>query len=571
MTIRIKILSIAVSLLVVFGIVVGVSAILQRQVTNEVSSITRYHDPLTAAIANFDVVSFEYELLPLRLLRRSDADKNQIESVNQREQKIAEEMRVDFATAADVTAKAVNDNEMPARSRLVFARLQGLVSMLHRKLPPFVEVGQQVMQALTEGRLEDARRLSLGFRTYEEAFGPDTAAVRRAVIELTDSATSSVHRRQAAIEYMGFVLFAVAALLGLGIGIAVATAVIRTLRRLVEAAQAVGEGELSRLVPVSSGDEIGQLATAFNAMVVELQAKERIKDTFGKFVDPRIVSGLIGSGSEEVEHADRRVVTVFFSDIMGFTAISEQLTAAAMVNFLNHYFDAVTRCIRVGGGIVDKYIGDAVMAFWSPPFSLGDSHAAAACLAALAQQEVIEILEADLPNIIGLRRNAPNLFVRMGIATGEVIVGTIGSPISKSFTVIGDTVNVASRLEGINKVYGTRVIIAEDTLRLARDEVEVRELDLITVAGKTEPVRIHELLSPFGKLDRRDAELREEFAGGLAAYRIRDWDEAQRRFEQCLKLKPDDGPSSVFTKRVGMLRANPPSPDWGGVWRFTHK
>src|SRR5271163_4421298 len=143
MPIRIKILSIAVSLLVVFGIVVGISAILQRQVTNEVSGITRYHDPLTAAIADFDVASFEYELLPLRLLRRSDADKSQIESVAQREQKIAEEMQADFATADDVTAKAVNDDEMPTHSRLVFARLQGLVAMLHRKLPPFVEAGQQ--------------------------------------------------------------------------------------------------------------------------------------------------------------------------------------------------------------------------------------------------------------------------------------------------------------------------------------------------------------------------------------------------------------------------------------------
>ena len=120
-------------------------------------------------------------------------------------------------------------------------------------------------------------------------------------------------------------------------------------------------------------------------------------------------------------------------------------------------------------------------------------------------------------------------------------------------------------------MYGTRVIIAEDTLRLAQVEVEARELDLITVAGQTEPVRIYELLSPFGKLDPDDAMLREEFALGLAAYRALDWDEAGCRFEQCLKLKPDDGPSALFSKRIGTLRANPPPPDWGGVWRFTHK
>ena len=175
MTIRIKILSIAISLLVVFGIVVGVSAILQRQVTNEVSGITRYHDPLTAAIADFDVVSFEYELLPLRLMRRSDVDKREIESVAQHEQKIAEAMQADLATAEGLTAKAVNDDEMPAQSRLVFARLQGLVSMLCRKLPPFVEVGQQVMQALAAGRPDDARRLPRQCGRVRPGYGSSAA------------------------------------------------------------------------------------------------------------------------------------------------------------------------------------------------------------------------------------------------------------------------------------------------------------------------------------------------------------------------------------------------------------
>ena len=571
MTLRLKILSIAIALLVVFGIVVGISAILQHEVTIEISGITRYHEKLTAAIADFDVISFEYELVPLRLLRRSDAGSGEIASLTEREAAIARQMRADLDTADAVIAAAIGDRRMPVESRLVFARLQGAVAFLRRKLPPFIAIGQRVMQALATHRLDDARRLSLDFHAYEEAFGPDTAAVRRAVVALTDAAMESVHRQQATIADMSFALFAIAALLGLGIGMAVATAVIRTLRRLVEAARTVEAGEFSVAVPVTTGDEIGQLAAAFNTMAAELRTTARIKDTFGKFVDPRIVSGLIGPDPEQIDHADRRVVTVFFSDIRGFTGISEQLTAEAMVNLLNHYFDAATRCIRARNGIVDKYIGDSVMAFWAPPFSAGDSHAAAACLAALAQQEAIAILEADLPNIIGLRKSAPELFVRMGIATGEVVVGTIGSPVSKSFTVIGDTVNLASRLEGINKVYGTRVIIADDTLRLAQHEIEARELDLVTVAGKTEPVRIHELLAPFGQLAPGDAELREEFAAALAAYRARDWDGAQRRFEECLQLKPADGPAALFLERIGALRAAPPAADWDGVWRFTHK
>src|SRR5262249_58099705 len=134
------------------------------------------------------------------------------------------------------------------------------------------------------------------------------------------------------------------------------------------------------------------------------------------------------------------------------------------------------------------------------PFSPGDTHAVGGCLSALQQQAAIEGLNKELPNLIGVRRGAPTLRVHMGIATGEVIVGTIGSAVSKSFTVIGDTVNVASRLVGANAVYGTRIIISEETLHLARQEVEARELDLVTVVGRTKPVRIYELIGRQGQI-----------------------------------------------------------------------
>ncbi|HUK60315.1 MAG TPA: adenylate/guanylate cyclase domain-containing protein [Stellaceae bacterium] len=571
MTLRLKILSIALALLVVFGIVVGVSAILQQQVTHEVGDVTRYHEPLTAFVADLDVITFEYELVPLRLLRRTDASPDEITREGERADALAGRMVEDFRQANILIAGAIADENLPVASRLVFAQLQGSVDALQRKIIPFINAGRTTMTAIGAGRIDDAKLSSLDFRNYEQAFGPDLAGLRNQIVELTGTTTETIYGKLRAIQLLGFALFGIAAVVGLGFGAIVTAGVVHTLRRLVVGTKAVEAGELSFAVPIRTRDEIGELAAAFNRMVEQLRTKEKIKDTFGKFVDPRIVAGLIEAKADEEDHADRRVVSVFFSDIQGFTSISEQLTAGAMVNLLNHYFAAATRCIRSSNGIVDKYIGDAIMAFWAPPFSPGDTHAESACIAALDQQQAIADLKQDLPNIVGLRRNAPNLVVRMGIATGEVVVGTIGSPVSKSFTVIGDTVNLASRLEGVNKVYGTRIIVSDDTMRLAQHAVEARELDLITVVGKTEPCRIHELLGPFGALTPELTELRETFEAALKSYRQQSWDEAEKGFHRCLAVRPGDGPSAVFVERIATLRREPPPGDWDGVWRLTHK
>ena len=176
-----------------------------------------------------------------------------------------------------------------------------------------------------------------------------------------------------------------------------------------------------------------------------------------------------------------------------------------------------------------------------------------------------------MPQITGLRRDAPDFAVRMGLATGEVVIGTIGSDITKSYTVIGDVVNIASRLEGVNKADGTQIIIEEATYRFAQNAIEVRELDLLTVVGKNEPLRVYELVSRAGERTPELAELHEIFAAGLTAYRAQDWQTATLRFAECLARKADDGPSRIFQYRVQILRATPPPPDWDGVWRHTEK
>ena len=568
MTIRKKIFLLAGILLALFGVVVGVLATIQKLDSDQIGNIVNYELPLSRLVAEFDVDTDRYELNILRVLRLDPASPEQLQEAISIKQTLADELRSGVATAITLLERAVKDSRYNAEDRVDLARIEGSFKYLSRGLEEFLALGDGTMGALVESRREDARTASLGFTKFAQAFGPDLSEIRRAVADLTDRSTRMVLARQRLNTYLSFALFLVACGIGLGISAVGSTRVVGGLRQLVASTRAIESGADSLPVVIRSHDEVGELAVSFNRMIEELRTRERIKDTFGKFVDPRIVSRLIGSDADQ---AERRNLTVFFSDIKAFSNISEQLTASAVVNLLNSYFGAVASVIHEHHGVIDKYIGDAVMAFWIPPFSAGDDHASDACLAALAQQEAMVALRAQLPEITGMRRNPPKLVIRMGIATGEAVVGTIGSAAARSYTVIGDTVNLASRLESVNKVYGTSIIISEDTFRLAQQVIEARELDLITVAGKTEPVRIYEAMSRADDLSPEQSELRELFASGLAAYRRQDWDEAQAQFENCLRTMVEDGPTHLFLERIALLRSTPPSADWDGIWHLSEK
>ena len=220
---------------------------------------------------------------------------------------------------------------------------------------------------------------------------------------------------------------------------------------------------------------------------------------------------------------------------------------------------------------MDKFVGDSIVAFWGPPFVKAEEHPALACHAAQAQLVALDTLRRELPEITGLRRDAPHIDLRIGICTGEVVVGNIGSENTRSYTVVGDSVNVAARLERANRVYGTQILINENTAQAINSQFETREIDTISVKGKTEITRIFELMSAAGQLSEELPRLRERYDQARRAYLGQDWDLAERTFRECLEIRPHDGPSAVLLERIELLRRNPPGKNWNGVWHLREK
>jgi adenylate cyclase len=242
-----------------------------------------------------------------------------------------------------------------------------------------------------------------------------------------------------------------------------------------------------------------------------------------------------------------------------------------MVRLLNRHFGLQALAVQEHHGVVDKFIGDSVMAFWGEPFVKPEEHAVLACRAAQAQLIALDILRRELPDITGLRRDAPVIDLCIGISTGEVVVGNIGSENTRSYTVIGDTANLAARLEMANRVYGTHVLIAESTAQAVASQFEMREIDTIFVKGKIEATCVFELMSAAGELSEELVRLRERYDTARRSYIAQNWDTAEAAFRECLGIRPNDGPSRVFLERIQALRRNPPGKDWNGVWHLVDK
>ncbi|MDH5789131.1 MAG: adenylate/guanylate cyclase domain-containing protein, partial [Nitrospinota bacterium] len=269
----------------------------------------------------------------------------------------------------------------------------------------------------------------------------------------------------------------------------------------------------------------------------EEREKRFIKSAFSQYLAPAVVDQLVENPKLLNLGGENKVLTAFFSDIAGFSSISEQLTAGELVILLNEYLTEMTDIVMKYEGTVDKFEGDAIIAFFGAPIDFKD-HATRTCYAALDMQKRLAQLRSAWK-----KKGRHELFMRIGINTGEVTVGNMGSENRFDYTMIGDPVNVAARLEGVNKQYYTYTMLSEFTYELAKDDIEARELDSIRVVGKKEPIKIYELLGRKGEMEDHIRLILPHFQEGLEHYKNQRWEEGITCFENALNLYEDDGPS----------------------------
>ncbi len=298
--------------------------------------------------------------------------------------------------------------------------------------------------------------------------------------------------------------------------------------------------------------------------LVEARSKRQFTELFGQYVPPELVDKMAEDPEKYSMEGKKEVLTVLFADVVGFTSISERLSPHELAAFINEYLTSMSMIIREEGGTLDKYIGDAIMAFWGAPVP-DENHATRGVTAALRMQQGLQQLKAAFE-----KKGWPAIAVGVGLSSGEMTVGDMGSQVRKAYTVMGDTVNLGSRLEGITRQYGVGVLVSQETARLAQGIV-FREIDAVRVKGKDIPIQIYEPLALASEVDKDTLAQLQQWEQALAAYRAQRWDEAEALLTTLQQAQPETRLYGIYLQRVAEYRLDPPGPDWDGVKKFDSK
>jgi len=569
-TIAAKIFGLAIILLLLTVALAGFLLYEVTRTTEDLTVVANFDVPLTESLARLDEFGLRGRLAFERWFGALNAVEPNREIVAESTENytlFTRKLTDEFSTARRII-EAYPEN---APGSHTLAEVETLLDQIQPAYQIINNRQREVLDLQRAGEHDKANaRLNL-LNDLQRTVQDQRASVNSKMTAWSRSATKGTEQRERRVFWLTIAATTSTVLLGLAVAALITNRLSRPVRSLASAMRDVQGGNLNIQLPVSSTDEVGRLTDSFNFFVKELRSKERMKRTFGKYIDPRILEQVLAERGEEAVASGRHEMTVLFADLVGFTGLSERLTPLLMVKLLNRHFGLQALAVQEYRGIVDKFVGDSVVAFWGPPFVKVEEHAMLACHAAEAQLLALDNLRRELPDITGLRRDAPRIDLCIGICTGEVVVGNIGSENTRSYTVVGDSVNVAARLERANRVYGTQILINENTAQAIGSQFETREIDTISVKGKTETTRIFELMAAAGQVSEELLQLRERYDAARRSYLAQDWDTAEASFRECLQIRPNDGPSRILLERIQFLRRDAPGEDWNGVWHLREK
>lgn len=573
-SIRRKIVGIAVGLVILMVATSILSMVMAGKVGHLLDELSNKYIPAYGHLARANIRSLERSLALRRMViakMQNPPDEAGYTERLRTYQQMEPEVEQEADAARKQIASIIDDPSTPSDNvalTRIDTNIDNAVNDLHRHLN---EESAQLLQQLESKDFAEARHSLARADQARDEFNQEIDKIRADMLAQVDASASVVLRNQQHAILITTVVTGLAATLGLVFAMLVSGGITRPVRLLLEGTRQVEAGHLDRSIDVTTGDEIGQLSAAFNRMIEQLRHKERIRETFGRYIDPRVVEGLIDQPKLAVTEGQRRVMTVMFCDMKGFTGLSAGMTPQGLVKVMNRYLSTMSEPIRRQRGVIDKYIGDAIMAYWGPPFVEEADEGQFACVAAIEMIERVATLRNELAELLGIRVIPAECDIRIGIATGEALVGSIGSEVMMNYTVMGDTVNFAARLESANKLYGTRSLVSGATVAKADDTIQFREVDRLVVVGQTAAQAVFELLGRKGELTPTQNLLRTRYSAGLLAYRAQQWDDARNAFVAALEAAPGDGPSITLLKRIDNLQQNSPGADWDGSWRLENK
>lgn len=569
-SIGLKIYAIALGLVVLMTVVSAISFYMVDKVRDELQLQASVFLPLSNRLASMEATILEGEIVIERLRHDLEDDRGGVTSdeVRRRMKRIGEMVEEELI-AIRALMNAADIDALEKAAAIAMTRTDATLDAIEVEYGDYRQGLDLLLTAEASGEIDQMRLLNRLLIVEEGEIYDQLERLRADMQDYVRGAVDHIVELDIVLDRLIIALTLLAAASGLILSALVTRRIVTPMRSLVAGLKRVEEGDLETRLDVLTQDETATMARGFNDMISGLRAKERITETFGKYVDSRVVDTLIGNPALTKPGGDRRHMSIMFSDMSGFTGLSERLSPDALVTLLNAYFTEISAPIQQHEGVIDKFIGDAIMAYWGPPFVDPRHQATAATSTAMDQLRLVMEFRKKVPDILGVRLDDARVDMHIGIATGPALVGTVGSAQHRNYTVMGDTVNVAARLEGACKVYRVRLLVDGPT-RAESEGIVFREIDMLRVKGRAEPVHIHQPLG-YEPLDEGRSSLARAFEQGLAAYRDERFDAAEKAFLKCLEIYPEDGPAKIFLERTRTLAEDPPPAGWDGVWTMTGK